>query len=459
MPRVIPTLTVLFLASISRADDWPQFLGPNRDGVWKETGLIETFPAGGPPVKWRTPIGIGYAGPAVANGKVYLLDQVLAGGEKLPASGFNRVKLGGSERVVCLDQKTGDLLWKHEYPCTYTINYAAGPRCTPTVDGDRVYALGAMSDLHCLDANTGKVLWSKNFIKDYEAPTPVWGFACHPLVDGDKLICIAGGTNDRLVIAFDKKTGKELWTSQSCQGDFGYCPPVIYEFGGRRQLIAWHARAVAGLDPDTGKRIWAVPTEVKTSLNVAMPRKVGDDGLFLTTFYNGSTFLKVTATGAEVVWKSKAKGEMANQTTDLSSIISTAFVDGDTVYGVCSYGELRGLKARTGERLWSTMKATRGNRTSAKVAAKEEPDQSERWSCAFLTRQADRYWLFNEQGDLIIAKLSPAGYEELSRANVIKPTNGLAGQNRLVVWSPPAFAGKCVFVRNDEEVVCVGLGK
>jgi outer membrane protein assembly factor BamB len=402
---------------------------------------------------------MGYAGPAVANGKVYLLDRFLGRGEKLPASAFDRAKLGGSERVVCLDQKTGKQIWKHEYPCAYTVSYAAGPRCTPTVDGDRVYALGAMGDLTCLDANVGKVMWAKNFVADFDATVPLWGFTCHPLVDGDKLICMAGGSKDRLVIAFDKMTGKVVWTSQSCQGDFGYNPPVIYEFGGRQQLIAWHTRAVTALDPETGKRIWAVPYEVKSSLNVAMTRKVGDDGLFLTTFYKGSIFLKISATGAEVAWKSKAKGEMPNATTDLSSIMVTPFVDGDTVYGIGSYGELRGLKASTGERLWATMKAIRGSRTPAKVAAKTGPDSSERWGCAFLTKQADRYWLFNEQGDLIIAKLSPTGYEELSRANIIKPTNAMVSKSRLVVWSPPAFAGKCVFVRNDEEVVCIALGK
>jgi outer membrane protein assembly factor BamB len=459
MPRILIALTVLIFAPVARADDWPQFLGPERDGVWREAGLIDAFPVGGPTVKWRKPVGIGYAGPAVANGKLYLLDRYLGDGQKNPASGFEKPKIGGTERVVCLDQKTGDLHWKHEYPCEYTINYGSGPRCTPTVDGDRVYALGAMSDLTCLEANTGTVVWSKNFIRDYDAPTPVWGFACHPLVDGEKLICLTGGTNDRLVVAFDKKTGKELWTSQSCQGDFGYCPPVIYEFGGRRQLIAWHTRAVTGLDPETGKRIWAVPFEVKSALNVAMPRKVGTDHLFLTTFYNGSMFLKVSATGAEVVWKSKTKGEMPNVTLDLNSIMPTPFVDGDTVYGICSFGQLRGLKASTGERLWMTMTATRGSRTPAKVAAKDGPDDTERWSNAFLTKQGDRYWLFNEQGDLILAKLSPQGYEELSRANVIKPTNTMAGRGRTVVWSLPAFAGKCCFVRNDEEMVCVDLAK
>jgi hypothetical protein len=150
---------------------------------------------------------------------------------------------------------------------------------------------------------------------------------------------------------------------------------------------------------------------------------------------------------------------MSNVTLDLNSIMPTPFVDGDTVYGICSFGQLRGLKASTGERLWMTMKATRGSRTPAKVAAKDGPDDTERWSNAFLTKQGDRYWLFNEQGDLIIAKLSPQGYQELSRANVINPTNTMAGRGRTVVWSLPAFAGKCGFVRNDEEVVCVDLAK
>ncbi len=459
MVRFLSTLSLLILASLGRADDWPQFLGPKRDGVWREEGILDKFPAGGPKEVWRKPVGMGYAGPAVANGKVYLLDRFLGEGQSLPAGAFDRAKVGGTERIVCLDQKTGERIWKHEYPCSYTISYSAGPRCTPTVDGDRVYALGAMGDLNCLDANTGKVIWSKNFVNDYEAPVPLWGFACHPLVDGNKLICFVGGSKDRLVIAFDKQTGDVLWTSQSCQGDFGYNPPVIYEFGGRRQLIAWHARAISALDPETGKRIWTVPFEVKASLNVSMTRKVGDDGLFLTTFYNGSMLLKVSSTGAEVTWKSKAKGEMPNATTDLSSIMATPFVDGDTVYGICSYGELRGLKASTGERLWMTMKAIRGSRTPEKVAAKTDPDGSERWGCAFLTKQADRYFLFNEQGDLITAKLTPAGYEEMSRANIVKPTNAMVSKTRLVVWYPPAFAGKCVFVRNDEEIVCYSLAK
>lgn len=455
--RVCFTLTLLAAGAAARADDWPQWMGPQRDGVWREDGLVEKFPAGGPKVLWKQSCGVGYAGPSIAGGKLYLPDFVPEGG--LPESGFAKGLFKGQERLVCRDAASGKELWVDAYPVSYTISYPGGPRCHPTVDGGKVYTLGAMGDLRCLDAVTGKLVWSKNFVKDYEASTPVWGFAAHPLVDGDRLICLAGGSKDRLVIAFDKHTGKELWTSQSCPGDFGYSPPVMHKFGGKRQLIIWHAKAVVGLEPDTGKRIWKQDFDVKFALTAPMARKVGADGLFVTSFYNGSMFLRVGADKADVVWQSKAKGEKAEQTTDLSSIMPTPVIEGDTAYGVCSYGQLRGLHIPDGKRLWETMQATRGKRTPAKVAAEETPGQIERWSNAFLTPQGNRVFLFNEQGDLIIARLSPGGYEEIDRATVIEPTNTMAGAGRKVVWVHPAYANKCVFVRNDREVVCLSLAR
>ncbi len=456
----LPLALTLALTPTLVADDWPQWLGPKRDGVWRETGIIEKFPEGGPKMLWRVPVGLGYAGPAVTQEKVFVIDLVPADPTKVPDDGFAKgARVPGKERVLCLDATKGNTLWKHDYTVDYRVSYAAGPRCTPTVDGDRVYTLGAMGNLYCLSVATGKPLWSKDFIKDYESGLPTWGFAAHPLVDGDKLICLVGGSQGRLVVAFDKKTGKELWATESCSGDFGYCPPMIYEFGGKRQLIIWHSRAVLGLEPETGKRIWRVDFESKAALTAPTPRKAGDDQLFITSFYNGSMLLKVTADKAEIVWKSKARGEMPSQTTDLSSIMPTPVVDGEYIYGVCSYGQLRCIEAQTGKRVWETMKATRGKLTPAKVVASDEPADSERWSNAFIIRQADRYFLFNEQGDLIIAKLSPKEYQEVSRAHIIDPTNVMAGRGRLVVWMHPAFADKCIFVRNDKEMACFSLAK
>ena len=457
MRLILALITGVLLLGTAQAEDWPQWLGAKRDGVWRETGIVDKFPAGGPKVLWRQPCGAGYSSPTIADGKLFLSEFVPNDGEKLPSGGFSKSRTTGKERLSCRDAATGKEAWVVDFPVTYTISYPGGPRVMPTVDGDRVYTMGAMGDLRCHEVAGGKLVWSKNFPKDYEAQIPIWGFSSHPLIDGDKLICLAGGSNDRLAMAFDKKTGKELWASQSCAGDFGYCPPMIYEFGGKRQLIVWHTRAVVGLDPETGKRIWRTDFDVKFALTAPTPRKVGDDGLFITSFYNGSLFLKVSADKAEVVWKSQAKGEQAGQTTDLSSIMPTPVVDGDHVYGVCSYGQLRCLEAKTGKRVWESMQATRGKLTPAKVAAEETPGQGERWSNAFLTPHEGRYFLFNEQGDLIIAKLSPKGYEELDRTHLLDPTNTMAG--RKVVWVPPAFANKCVYIRNDAEVICVSLAK
>ncbi|GIW85626.1 MAG: hypothetical protein KatS3mg107_1286 [Gemmataceae bacterium] len=436
------------------ADDWPQWLGPQRDGIWREQGILDKFPPEGLKARWRTPIGVGYAGPAVAQGRVYVMDLVPS--NDLPESGFAKgARVTGQERVLCLDAASGKELWKHSYPVEYRISYAAGPRCTPAVDGERVYTLGAMGHLHCLEAATGRVVWSKDFLKDYAASLPTWGFAAHPLLDGNKLICLVGGRKNQLVIAFDKRTGQEIWSAESCSGDFGYCPPMIYTFAGRRQLIIWHSRAVLGLDPETGRRLWRVDWEVRAALTAPTPRQIEGDKLFLTSFYNGSTLLRVGADRAEIIWQSKAKGERPNQTTDLSAIMPTPVVQGAYIYGVCSYGELRCLEWATGKRVWMTMKATRGRYTPAQVAAEEEPANNERWSNAFLIPHADRCFLFNEQGELILARLSPQGYQEIGRTVLLEPTNRMAG--RKVVWSHPAFADKCIFVRNDQEIACFSL--
>ncbi|HXG10140.1 MAG TPA: PQQ-binding-like beta-propeller repeat protein [Gemmataceae bacterium] len=440
----LAVLAVLGLA-VARADDWPQWLGPQRDGVWRETGLVEKFPPGGPRVRWETPVGIGYAGPAVANGRVYITDRLLAPGVKNPESGFDRPALPGKERVLCLDEKTGRVLWTYEYDCTYEIAYPGGPRTTPLVSGGKVYTLGAMGDLYCLEAAKGTVIWSKNFMKDYDAPAQQWGFSAHPLLDGDKLICLVGGPGSTAV-AFHKDTGKELWRSMNAR-EQGYSPPVIYDVAGRRQLIIWHPEAVNGLDPETGKVYWSVPFKVRAGLSVPMPRLAGDR-LLVSSFYNGSMMLKLGQDDkgqptATVLWRGKSQSEQPRLTDTLHSIIPTPVIKDGYIYGICSYGELRCLRADTGERLWETHQPTTG--------------ESVRWGNAFLVPNGNRFILFNEKGDLILARLTPKGYEEISRANILEPTNTMP--RRPVVWSHPAFANKCVYARNDKKIICVSLAQ
>lgn len=443
--------TVLVLAGWTArvgAEDWPQWLGSQRDGVWRESGILERFPAGGPRVLWRQPIGGGYSGPAVADGRVYVTDRVLDAGESDPDNPFRRTRSRGKERTLCLDARSGKVLWIHAYPVQYTMSYSNGPRATPVVADGKVYSHGAMSDLYCLDAASGKVLWSRNFVKEYDAPVPIWGFAAHPLLDGDNLICLVG--RKPLVVALDKNTGKERWRALELENaEIGYCPPMIFTFGGKRQLLIWHPEGVAGLDPATGKGYWSHPWHIKANLTISTPRVVGNR-LFLTAFYDGCRMLEISDDGTQVreLWRSHGRGEFPGQTDKLHAILCTPYIHGEHIYGVCSFGQLRCLRLEDGKRVWEDLHPT---------GAAPKP---ERWANAYLIPHGDRYFLFNEKGDLIIARLTPKGYEEIDRAHLLEPTYQLiAGQSsaRKVAWAHPAFANRAIYVRNDKEIVAVSL--
>jgi outer membrane protein assembly factor BamB len=406
----------------ARSDDWPNWGGPRRDLVWREKGIVDKFPTKGLlPRVWSSPIAEGYSGPAVADGRVYVTDR-------------QQHKL--NERVHCLDAATGKEIWHYEYPSRYTISYPAGPRATPAVDGDRVYTIGAMGQMFCFDAGKGTVLWKKDFATDYGTKMPIWGMAASPLVDGDQLITLVGAENG-LVMSFDKMTGKERWKALD-DPQIGYAPPVIFTINGKRQLIVWHPDAISAVDPATGTLLWNVPFAVRVGMSIATPREVGDR-IFVTCFYNGPRMLEVGPDGhsAKIVWKGDSDSEI--KTDKLHAVISTPVFTGRYIYGVCSYGQLRCLDALTGKRLWETYQATGHGR----------------WWNAFLIPHEDRYFIANEQGDLIIADLSPQGYKEISRAKLIEPTRQVF--RRMTIWSFPAFAMKSVFARNDREIVRVSL--
>ncbi len=437
MSRVSGLLALLLLPALAPADDWPQWLGPDRDGVWKETGIVDTFPPGGPKRVWSAKVGGGYAGPAVVGDKVFVTDFVGTGKDQ-------------QERVLCRNTNDGTEVWTHGYPVQYgKVGYAAGPRCTPHVHGGLVYTVGTMGDLLCLAAADGTVVWRKNFVTDFAAKVPIWGFASHPVIDGDNLICVTGGTTNNLVVAFDKTTGRQVWAAEATQADCGYAAVMIYEFGGTKTAVVWHGAAVLGLDPATGKRLWKQDFKTNYALTAPTPQKVGGDRLFVTAFYEGPLLLKVAGNAVSVEWKGNGKGEKPDQTDKLHSIMPTPCVRGGHIYGVCSYGELRCLRLDTGERVWATRRPT--------VGKTDDEGQPVRWGNAFLTPHGDRVFLFNEQGELVIARLTPQGYEELDRAAIIKPTNKLAG--RPVVWVHPAYAQRKLFVRNDQELVCIDLAK
>lgn len=421
-------------------EDWPQWRGPQRDGVWRETGILEVPPAEGLKTLWSTPILPGYSGPAVAGNKVFITDRQLAPDARNPANPFAKGDIPGSERVVCLDAKTGRILWVHAYDCTYRISYPSGPRTTPCVDGPRVFTLGAEGHLVALSAEKGEVLWARHFPTDFGAKSPTWGFAAHPFVDGDHLICTVGGPGAG-VVALDKRTGRVVWKQLDVQ-DIGYSPPVIHEAGGVRQLIFWHPKGVAALDPKDGTVLWELPDQpVRYSSSVATP--VLHEGMvFVSAFYNGSKLLRVGSnppTG-DLLWKSPKITE--KDTVNLHCLSSTPYLEDGHIYGVCNYGQLRCLRLEDGQRVWEDLNTTTGG----------EPIRS---ANAFLVRHEDRCLILNDRGELVVTRLSPQGVQVLGRAPLIPATSRVGA--RELVWSHPAFAHRSIFARNDDVLIRVDM--
>jgi outer membrane protein assembly factor BamB len=424
--RLVAFAALLTTITSARGDDWPHWRGPTRDGVWHEKGLIDKFAGAEVPIRWRVPVGSGYSGPTVYQGRVYLTDRIVEPTQK--------------ERVLCFEQETGKTVWQHEYDCQYRVGYPAGPRASVVCDEGRAFALGTMGDLHVFDAADGKLLWKHDLNAEYKIEMPIWGIAASPLVVGDLVIIQVGGA-DACLVAFDKKTGKERW--QALGDRASYAAPILVQQGGKPVVVCMTGENVVGLDPASGNVYWSQPFgPEKMPIGISTPI-VDDNGrLFMTSFYDGSLMLKLddsAAPGAEKLWRRKGLDE--KRTDALHSIISTPLFLGDHIYGVDSYGELRCLDAKTGDRLWEDLTAT----------------PTARWSTIHFVVNADRVWMFNERGELIIAKLSPSGYEEISRAKLIAPTTEQLRQRGGVCWSHPAFAGRSVFARSDVELVCGNL--
>ncbi len=424
------------------AEDWPQWRGVQRDAVWRESGVVERFPAGGLRVKWRTPVRGGFAGPVVAEGRVFVLDYEETAGSRT---------MDGTERLVALDEETGAVLWSRAWPAAYRNlqwKFATGPRATPVVAGDRVYVLGAAGMLSCFDTATGGLVWQVDTTVDYDVTVPVYGVSQSPLVEGNHLIVLLGGEPDAKVVAFDTETGAEAWRALDTTSEAGYSSPIVIDAGGVRQLIVWHATAVTSLDPETGDVYWNQDFAIGGGMAIATPVHNGRY-LVVSQFFNGSMMLALNPDrpAARVLWQGRNRGELPHQTDTLHALLSTPIVSGDYLYGVGSYGELRGIDATTGERLWQNGRMT----------------VQKRFGTAYFVRHGDRHFVTNDEGFLIIARFTPEGYRELDRTLLLRPTTrtrgGASGRwdDRAVLWAHPAFANRHVVVRNDVEVVRLSL--
>ena len=403
------TLLMVLLAMGTARADWPQWRGPNRDGVWSESGITEKLPAK-LEARWRKPIGGGYSGIAVVDGRVYAFDY-----QKKPRE---------QERILCLDARTGETLWTHAYDVAYQkLDYGNGPRGTPTVQASRVYTYGARGRLHCLDARTGKVIWDRDCVKDFNGRVPTWGHSCSPFLEGKRVLVQVGGKPGAGLVALDAETGKEVWRSLDDRP--GYSTPIVVSGKSWRQLAYFLPEFVVGLDPETGREQWRVkhaPIEYDVSISDA----VWHDGVLLTgDYWTGCRAIQLDEKGQnpKVIWKGK----------QVSLLMSTPLWRGGYVYALDRHRGLKCIELKTGEIRWQDEHvAQRGNNPHASLV----------WV-------GERALIFNEKCELILAKLTPAKYEEISKVKV-PMTKGFT-------WAHPAFTGGCIFVRDDEEILCVPI--
>jgi outer membrane protein assembly factor BamB len=417
LARCAVALTLL-LPLVLPAEDWPQFRGQNRDNVWNETGIMESFPQGELKISWRAPVGRGWSSPVVAQGNVYVTDVQLS-----PPT--------AKERVLCFDEAKGKLLWTHEYAVAYPKwafdPNAGGPRATPIVRDGRLFTLGALGHLFCLNAAKGVVAWKKNLAKEYGVKE-FTGITASPLIEDELLILQISAKPGMCVVAFNKNSGKEAW--RALDDSFTYSSPIILTAGGRKQLIVWTQEAVTSLEPATGKTWWREMLRTSGDMAVSTPVFSGHRLLI------GGLMLKLDSDkpSASVLWpesKSVSKRVLSNT--------STALLRGEYVYSAKTSGELVCLEAGTGNEVWQTNTVT----------------DLKNGSSIHLTPNGDGVFLFTDRGDLIRAQLTPQGYREIGRAHLLNPTSPFG--DRKCAWTPPAYANGHVFARSDEELVCAFL--
>jgi len=391
-------------------EDWPRWRGPRGDGTWQGPKLADRWPENGLRCLWRQPIGGGYAGVVATGGRVFTMDY-----RKPPDE---------AERVLCFDAVTGKPLWESVYSVQYKgLSYGNGPRAAPTVHDGKVYTLGAVGHLHCLDAASGKVLWSKDLVREQRARVPTWGFAAAPLMFEELLIVSVGAEPDGCLLALNRQTGQEVW--RSLPDPAGYATPILIDSHGAPQLVCWTPTNVRGLHPRTGQLLWTAPFEVTYGTSIATP--IFQEGIVLVSgYYEGSRAIQLgpAPTDAAVVWQDRRslRGVMAQP----------LYRDGHGYLLDKQHG-LTCFELRTGKKLWDD-----GNRLTPKG---RNPQATLVW-----TGDEDRALALSSEGDLILVRLRPAGYQELARANILGAT-----------WAHPAYAGDQVYARSDQELVCVAL--
>jgi outer membrane protein assembly factor BamB len=404
MRYLITTAVLAAALQTATVTDWPQFLGPDRNGVYRGPTLAESWPSGGPRVVWQKPVGEGFSGPVIAQGRVIL---------------FHRV--ANRETVESLDARTGASQWKFDYPTTYRDDFGfdEGPRAVPVVANGIVYTFGAQGQLHAISLTTGMRVWSEDTMKRFGVAKGFFGAAGSPLVEDGRVIANIGGRGAG-VVAFDAKTGKVLW--QATDDEASYSSPVGATFGGKRSAVFLTRSSLMGLDPATGQiqfqRRWRA--RLAASVNAATPLVVGDL-IFVSAEYGpGAAVMRVEGSKLTDLWASDEV--LTNHYA--SSVYRDGFLYG--FHGRQEFGpSFRAVEFRTGKVRWN----------------------QDQFRAGSVTLAGDRLLIMRETGELILAPASPDAFKPIARAQVLPAT----------VRAFPALAGGLLYVRNEKTLVCLDL--
>ncbi len=403
--------TILWLAAaaippnLSHAADWPQFLGPNRNGSIVQTNLAKTWAKEGPRTVWQHKVGEGFGGPVVSAGKLIV---------------FHRID--GKEVVECLDAKTGAVLWRGDYPARYRddFGFEEGPRATPAIADGRVFTFGANGDFIAWDLATGTKLWSIDTRAQFKTGKGFFGIACSPLVEGNAVILNIGGKDGAGIVAFDAASGKVLW--QATDEEASYASPVAATLGGKRRLLVITREALVALEAADGKVVfrhaWRPP--MNASVSAATPLVIGDLIFISASYGTGASLLRFKEGVPEIIW---SRDEV------LSAHYATAVQHGGFLYGFDGRQEqgceLRCVELRTGKVQWSESGLKAGTVTLAN----------------------DQLLVLTERGELIQAPANPAGFKPGQRAQILP----------FVVRAHPALSDGFLYARSKDKLVCVDL--
>ncbi|MGH9902689.1 MAG: PQQ-binding-like beta-propeller repeat protein [Pyrinomonadaceae bacterium] len=404
--RAVVSLAIVFLCSYPEATaqpggDWPQWRGPRRDGISKETGLLKQWPDGGPPLVWKaTGAGRGFSSLSVAGGRIFTM-------------GLR----GEREYVIAFDTATGKEVWATAHGGAFRNDRGDGPRGTPTVDGERLYALGGNGDLSCLDARTGRIVWTMNVLQKFGGSNIVWGISESPLVLGDKVLVNAGGPGAS-VVALNKRDGSLVWKSQSDRA--GYSSAIPVEVGGQTQVVFFTASRVVGLDAKDGKLLWEYPRAANRVANAATPVARQNRVFVASDYGNGGGLVEIKAgtggvTASEVYF-----------TKDMRTHHSSAILVGDHLYGF-SGGILTAMRFDTGEVAWKDRSVGKGS----------------------IVYADGHLYALSENGEVGLVEATPAGYREKGRFRI--------PQDSLPTWSHPIVAGGHLILRDQDTIYAYDL--